>query len=105
MPSSSISTTLGGNWLTVINAPVSKANEILGASYQLYQHVKTNAMCDLFVQHEQLSIDQVQRLKIQVNVNVLKLESIKAVAKEGWEEEVDKVAVSIKQDKATISAW
>ncbi|KAF8258401.1 peptidase S8/S53 domain-containing protein [Lactarius quietus] len=42
IPSSSISTTLGGNWLAVINVPVSKANKMLGASYQLYQHVETN---------------------------------------------------------------
>jgi tripeptidyl-peptidase-1 len=31
LPSSSISTTLGGNWLMVVNIPVSQANEILGA--------------------------------------------------------------------------
>ncbi|KAF8264598.1 subtilisin-like protein [Lactarius quietus] len=42
VPSSSISTTLGGNWLTVVNVPVSQANEMLGASYELYQHVETN---------------------------------------------------------------
>ncbi|KAI9445624.1 subtilisin-like protein [Lactarius psammicola] len=42
IPSSSVSTTLGGNWLTVIGVPVARANDILGASYQLYQHFKTN---------------------------------------------------------------
>ncbi|KAF8263869.1 subtilisin-like protein [Lactarius quietus] len=42
VPSSSISTTLGGDWLAVINVSVSQANEILGASYELYQHVETN---------------------------------------------------------------
>ncbi|KAF8267104.1 subtilisin-like protein [Lactarius quietus] len=42
VPSSSISMTLGGNWLEVINVSLSKANEMLGASYQLYQHVETN---------------------------------------------------------------
>ncbi len=40
--SSSISTTHGGNWLTVTGVPVSQANELLGASYRLYQHVGTN---------------------------------------------------------------
>ncbi|KAF8263866.1 subtilisin-like protein [Lactarius quietus] len=40
--SSSISTTLGGSWLAVVNVPVSQANEMLGASYELYQHVETN---------------------------------------------------------------
>ncbi|KAF8263390.1 subtilisin-like protein [Lactarius quietus] len=42
VPSSSISTTLGGNWLEVVNIPVSQANEMLGASYEIYQHVETN---------------------------------------------------------------
>ncbi|KAF8263862.1 subtilisin-like protein [Lactarius quietus] len=42
VPSSSISITLGGNWLAVINVPVSQANEMLSASYELYQHVETN---------------------------------------------------------------
>ncbi|KAH9167586.1 subtilisin-like protein [Lactarius sanguifluus] len=42
IPSSSTSMTLGGNWLRVIDVSVSQANRILGASYQLYQHVETN---------------------------------------------------------------
>ncbi|KAF8267312.1 subtilisin-like protein [Lactarius quietus] len=42
VPSSSISTILGGNWLAVINVPLFQANEMLSASYQLYQHVETN---------------------------------------------------------------
>ncbi|KAH9013167.1 subtilisin-like protein [Lactarius deliciosus] len=39
---SSISTTHGGAWLTVSNVLVSQANEMLGASYQLYRHAKVN---------------------------------------------------------------
>ncbi|KAH8981888.1 peptidase S8/S53 domain-containing protein [Lactarius akahatsu] len=39
---SSISTTHGGAWLTVSNVLVSQANEMLGASYQLYRHAKLN---------------------------------------------------------------
>ncbi|KAH8978363.1 subtilisin-like protein [Lactarius hatsudake] len=42
IPSSSISMALGGNWLRVVDVSVSQANRILGASYQLYQHVETN---------------------------------------------------------------
>ncbi|KAH8978364.1 subtilisin-like protein [Lactarius hatsudake] len=42
IPPSSISMTLGGNWLRVVGVSVSHANRILGASYQLYQHVETN---------------------------------------------------------------
>ncbi|KAH8980599.1 subtilisin-like protein [Lactarius hatsudake] len=39
---SSISTTHGGAWLTVSKVLVSQANEMLGASYQLYRHSKVN---------------------------------------------------------------
>ncbi|KAH9167147.1 subtilisin-like protein [Lactarius sanguifluus] len=39
---SSISTKHGGSWLTLIGVPVSRANELLSASYQLYQHIGTN---------------------------------------------------------------
>ncbi|KAH9033857.1 subtilisin-like protein [Lactarius hengduanensis] len=42
IPSSSVSTALGGNWLKVVGVSVSQANDILRASYQLYQHVETN---------------------------------------------------------------
>ncbi|KAH9036276.1 hypothetical protein EDB84DRAFT_1560937 [Lactarius hengduanensis] len=40
-PSSSISTTHGGSWLTLTGVPVSQANELLGASYQLYWYSGT----------------------------------------------------------------
>jgi tripeptidyl-peptidase-1 len=40
--SSSISTTHGGAWLTVTDVLVSQANQLLGASYQLYRNTKTN---------------------------------------------------------------
>ncbi|KAH9054644.1 subtilisin-like protein [Lactarius vividus] len=39
---SSISRTHGGAWLTVSNVLVSQANDMLGASYQLYRHSKVN---------------------------------------------------------------
>jgi tripeptidyl-peptidase-1 len=42
VPSSSISTTHGGDWLTLTGVPVSQANQLLGASYQLYRHAGTN---------------------------------------------------------------
>ena len=35
---------------------------------------------------------------------VLKLEDVKAVAKEGWEEEADKIVGNIEKDKVMISA-
>ncbi|KAH9160524.1 subtilisin-like protein [Lactarius sanguifluus] len=39
---STVSTKHGGSWLTLTAIPVSKANELLRASYQLYQHIGTN---------------------------------------------------------------
>ncbi|KAF8263762.1 peptidase S8/S53 domain-containing protein [Lactarius quietus] len=39
---SSISVSHGGGWLTVTAVPVSQANEMLGASYQLYRQSGTN---------------------------------------------------------------
>ncbi|KAI0295396.1 hypothetical protein B0F90DRAFT_1751359 [Multifurca ochricompacta] len=62
------------------------------------------AMRDLFARHDRLSVDQVERLKKRVDTNALKLETVKAVAKDGWEEEADKIAGSIEKDKATITA-
>ena len=42
VPHSSVSATHDGDWLTLTGVPVSKANEILSASYELYRHTKTN---------------------------------------------------------------
>ncbi|KAH9010010.1 subtilisin-like protein [Lactarius hengduanensis] len=39
---STISTKHGGSWLTLTGVPVSRANKLLSASYQLYQHIGTN---------------------------------------------------------------
>ena len=37
-----MSTMHGGNWLTVTDVRLSQANQLLGASYQLYRNIKTN---------------------------------------------------------------
>ncbi|KAH9040232.1 subtilisin-like protein [Lactarius hengduanensis] len=42
VPSSTISMTHGGSWLMLTGVPVSQANELLGASYQLYRRTGTN---------------------------------------------------------------
>ncbi|KAF8267936.1 peptidase S8/S53 domain-containing protein [Lactarius quietus] len=42
IPRSTISVSHGGGWLTVAAVPVSQANEMLGASYQLYRQSGTN---------------------------------------------------------------
>ena len=39
---SNVSTSHGGSWLAVTGVPVLKANDLLGASYQLYWHAGTN---------------------------------------------------------------
>ncbi|KAH9035165.1 subtilisin-like protein [Lactarius deliciosus] len=39
---STISTKHGGSWLTLTGVPVLRANKLLNASYQLYQHIGTN---------------------------------------------------------------
>jgi len=62
------------------------------------------AMRDLFIRHDRLSIDQVERLKKRVDTNSLKLEGVKAAQKEGWQEESDKIIVAIEKDQATIAA-
>ncbi|KAF8266009.1 subtilisin-like protein [Lactarius quietus] len=41
VPFSSVSRTHGGSWLTLTGIPVSRANELLGASYQVYRHSET----------------------------------------------------------------
>ena len=42
VPSSSISMIRGGNWLKLTGVPVSQANQLLSASYQLYRESWTN---------------------------------------------------------------
>src|SRR6266702_747513 len=39
---STVSTKHGGSWLTLIDVPMSRANDLLSASYRLYQHIGTN---------------------------------------------------------------
>ena len=42
VPSSAVSITHGGGWLTIKKVPLAKANALLGASYQTYRHTETN---------------------------------------------------------------
>ncbi|RDB20865.1 Sorting nexin MVP1 [Hypsizygus marmoreus] len=59
---------------------------------------------DLFIRHDRLSIDQVERLKKRVDANSLKLDGIRAAQKEGWEEEVERFTGLIEKDQATVAA-
>ncbi|KAI0034480.1 hypothetical protein K488DRAFT_45434 [Vararia minispora EC-137] len=62
------------------------------------------AMRDLFIRHDRLSVDQVERLKKRIDVSSVKLDGIKATAKDGWEEEADKLVSAIEKDRVTIAA-
>ncbi|KAL1701925.1 hypothetical protein EV121DRAFT_262592 [Schizophyllum commune] len=62
------------------------------------------AMRDLFIRHDRLSVDQVERLKKRVETTSLKMDGIKSTRKEGWEIEADKLASQIERDQATIAA-
>lgn len=42
IPSSAVSITHGGNWLTIYNVALNKANALLGAEYQFFHHAETN---------------------------------------------------------------
>ena len=42
VPSHALSITHGGGWLTIKNVPLTKANTLLGATYQNYRHTETN---------------------------------------------------------------
>ncbi|KIJ65593.1 hypothetical protein HYDPIDRAFT_87912 [Hydnomerulius pinastri MD-312] len=60
------------------------------------------AMRDLFVRHDRLAVDNVERLKKRVDSNSMKLEGIKSAQKDGWQEDADRVVVLIEKDQATI---
>jgi len=59
---------------------------------------------DLFLRHDRLSGDQVEKLKKHVETNSQKLEAIKNARKEGWAAEADKVLSSIELDQSAIAS-
>ncbi|KZT09942.1 uncharacterized protein LAESUDRAFT_722098 [Laetiporus sulphureus 93-53] len=61
------------------------------------------AVRDLFIRHDRLSSDQVDRLKKRIESNSLKLEGVKQAQKEGWETEADKITVLIEKDQTQIA--
>lgn len=62
------------------------------------------ALRDLFIRHDRLSIDQVERLKRRVETTALKADGVKAAMKDGWQDEADRLLASIERDQATIAA-
>jgi sorting nexin-8 len=46
----------------------------------------------------------VERLRKRVDTNSVKLDGIRSQAKEGWQEEADKLTAMIEKDQGTIAA-
>ena len=61
------------------------------------------AMRDLFARHDRLAVDNVDRLKKRIDSNSMKLETIKANQRDGWQEDADRVVVLIEKDQAAIA--
>ena len=61
-------------------------------------------MRDLFIRHDRLAPDQVDRLRKRVDTNSHKLEGVRQAQKEGWEQDADKIKVGIEKDQAAIAA-
>ena len=61
-------------------------------------------MRDLFIRHDRLSGDQVERLRKRVDTNSHKLEGVRQAKKDGWEGEADRIAGLIEKDQAAIAA-
>jgi sorting nexin-8 len=59
---------------------------------------------DLFVRHDRLSGDQVERIKKRIEASSVRLEAVKAAQKEGWADEADKIVTMIERDQAAIAA-
>ncbi|KAF9075303.1 hypothetical protein BDP27DRAFT_1461622 [Rhodocollybia butyracea] len=73
--------------------------EALKAQRDLYIGVR-----DLFIRHDRLSLDQVERLKKRVETTSLKLDGIKVAQKDNWQDEADKLVAAIEKDQVTIAA-
>ncbi|TFK53402.1 hypothetical protein OE88DRAFT_1806360 [Heliocybe sulcata] len=61
------------------------------------------AMRDLFIRHDRLSGDNVDRLKKRVETNSTKLDGLRAAQKEGSQEEIDRIANLVERDQAQIT--
>lgn len=59
---------------------------------------------DLFIRHDRLSMDHVDKLKKRVETNSVKLDGTRTAQKEGWQEEVERLASLIEKDQGTIAA-
>ncbi|EJD07688.1 uncharacterized protein FOMMEDRAFT_143983 [Fomitiporia mediterranea MF3/22] len=60
------------------------------------------AMRDLFLRHDRLSGDNVERLKKRIEVTQSKLEGARIAKKDGWEQEVERLTSLVERDQVTI---
>ena len=61
-------------------------------------------MRDLFLRHDRLSGDNVERLKKRIESTQSKLEGIRVAQKDGWEGEVDRLSGLVERDQTTIAS-
>lgn len=62
------------------------------------------AVRDLYIRHDRLSGDQVEKLKKRVEQNSSRLEGLKSSQKDGWQTEAEKYIGLIEKDQAAIAA-
>ncbi|KAH9025380.1 subtilisin-like protein [Lactarius pseudohatsudake] len=95
---SSISTTHGGAWLTVNNVLVSQANEMLGASYQLYRHANVN---DTIIRTVSYALPEVLHAHIQAVAPTTYFASIRTLRRTPHRRYVDAAAVLAEAEAAS----
>ncbi|KAH9025403.1 subtilisin-like protein [Lactarius pseudohatsudake] len=95
---SSISTTHGGAWLTVSNVLVSQANEMLGASYQLYRHSEVN---DTIIRTVSYALPDVLHAHIQAVAPTTYFASIRAQRQTPRRRSVDAAAALAEAEAAS----
>jgi len=59
---------------------------------------------DLFIRHDRLSVDQVERLKRRIEITSVKLDGVRAALRDNWQDEADRLTAMIEKDQATIAA-
>ena len=63
------------------------------------------AMRDLFIRHDRLSKDNVERLKKRIEMSQSKIEGLRIAQKEGWAQEVDRLSNQVERDQASVSLY
>ncbi|PAV19659.1 sorting nexin mvp1 [Pyrrhoderma noxium] len=61
------------------------------------------AMRDLFLRHDRLSGDNIDRLKKRIETTQVKIEGIRVAQKDNWSQEVEKLSGFVERDQATIT--